>query len=34
MNRRILVLLLISFCVIGLIVYGTQAEGKKQGTMY
>jgi len=31
MNRRILVLLLISFCVIGLIVYGTQAEGKKAG---
>lgn len=31
MNRRILVLLLISFCAMGLIVYGTQAEGKKGG---
>ncbi|MBI5212613.1 MAG: hypothetical protein HY957_04490 [Nitrospirae bacterium] len=31
MNRRILVLLLISFCALGLVVYGTQAEGKKAG---
>lgn len=31
MNRKILVLLLISFSVLGLIVYGTQAEGKKVG---
>ena len=31
MNRRVLVLLLISFCALGLIVYGTQAEGKKAG---
>ncbi len=31
MNRKILVLLLISFSVLGLMVYGTQAEGKKAG---
>ena len=31
MNRRILLLLIISFCALGLIVYGTQAEGKKAG---
>ncbi len=31
MNRKILVLLLISFSVLGLMVYGTQAEGKKVG---
>lgn len=29
MNRRILVLLLICFCALGIVVYGTQAEGRK-----
>lgn len=31
MNRRISVLLLICFCALGIVVYGTQAEGKKAG---
>ena len=31
MNRKTLVLLLISLCTLGLITYGTQAEGKKAG---